>query len=167
MKHAAAMEVTQYTTFDSPVGPLCIAGDSYSVLLIGFSQGRRAVTPCTCWRYDPFLYPEARQQLAEYFGGIRTQLNFSCRLIGSPFQKLLWQALLEIPFGETTTYRDLAKIIGRPRAIRAVGAANGANPLPIIIPCHRVVGSDGRLTGFGGGLEAKRILLDLEARVNL
>ena len=164
MKHAATKEITQYTTLDSPVGPLCIAGDPHSVLLIGFSRGRRAVTPCTSWRRDHALYPEERQQIVEYFGGKRTRLELSFRLIGTPFQKSVWQALLKIPFGKTTTYRNLAEMIGRPKAARAIGRANGANPLPIIVPCHRAVGSNGALTGFGGGLEAKRFLLDLEAR---
>lgn len=167
MKHAATKEITQYTLFDSPVGPLCIAGEPHSVLLIGFSRGRRAVTPCTSWLQDHALYPEARQQLGEYFAGIRTRLELSFRLIGTPFQKSVWQALLEIPFGKTTTYQSLAEAVGRPKAARAVGAANGANPLPIIVPCHRAVGSSGALIGFGGGLEAKRFLLDLEASVSV
>ena len=167
MKHAATKEIIQYTILDSPVGPLCIAGDSHSVLLIGFSQGRRAVTPCANWRRDHALYPEARHQIAEYFAGTRTRLELAFRLIGTPFQKSVWQALLEIPYGKTTTYRNLAEVLGRPKAARAVGGANGANPLPIVVPCHRAVGSSGALTGFGGGLEAKRFLLDLEARDSL
>jgi methylated-DNA-[protein]-cysteine S-methyltransferase len=107
---------------------------------------------------------EAERQLGEYFAGARTQFELPLELRGSEFQNKVWRALTEIPFGQTRSYFDVAKTIGSPKACRAVGAANGKNPLPIVIPCHRVIGADGTLTGFGGGLETKEILLALEAR---
>ena len=111
------------------------------------------------WRHEPKAFPEVRRQLDQYFAGKRTTFALPLVLSGTPFQNAVWTTLQTIPFGATTTYRLLAERIGRPAAIRAVGAANGANPLPIIIPCHRVIGTDGSLTGFGGGIETKRFLL--------
>jgi methylated-DNA-[protein]-cysteine S-methyltransferase len=107
---------------------------------------------------------ETERQLGEYFAGARTQFELPLELRGSEFQNKVWRALREIPFGQTRSYFDLAKTIGSPKACRAVGAANGKNPLPIVIPCHRVIGADGTLTGFGGGLQTKATLLALEAR---
>jgi methylated-DNA-[protein]-cysteine S-methyltransferase len=107
---------------------------------------------------------EAERQLNEYFAGARTEFDLPLEPRGSEFQTRVWCALREIPFGETRSYLDLAQMIGAPKACRAVGAANGKNPLPIVIPCHRVIGKDGTLTGFGGGLENKATLLALEAR---
>jgi methylated-DNA-[protein]-cysteine S-methyltransferase len=107
---------------------------------------------------------ETERQLGEYFAGARTRFELPLELSGSEFQNKVWRALTEIPFGETRSYFDLANAIGSPKACRAVGAANANNPLPILIPCHRVIGADGTLTGFGGGLEAKAILLALETR---
>ena len=105
-----------------------------------------------------------RRELEEYFAGARTRFTVSLDLRGTFFQKQCWQALLDIPYGETRSYADIARAIGRPRAFRAVGMANHDNPVAIIVPCHRVVGSNGDLTGYGGGLEVKRHLLDLERR---
>jgi methylated-DNA-[protein]-cysteine S-methyltransferase len=110
---------------------------------------------------------EAERQLGEYFTGGRTRFELPLEPRGSEFQKKVWRTLTEIPFGQTRSYFDIAKTIGSPRACRAVGAANGKNPLPIVIPCHRVIGKDGTLTGFGGGLETKATLLALEARVGV
>jgi methylated-DNA-[protein]-cysteine S-methyltransferase len=107
---------------------------------------------------------EAERQLGEYFAGARTQFELALEPHGSAFQKTVWRALTEIPFGQTRSYLDLAKTIGSPKASRAVGAANGKNPLSIVIPCHRVIGTDGTLTGFAGGLATKAALLALEAR---
>jgi methylated-DNA-[protein]-cysteine S-methyltransferase len=106
----------------------------------------------------------AERQLGEYFSGARTRFDLPLEPRGSEFQKKVWRALREIPFGETRSYLDIASRIGSIKACRAVGAANGKNPLPIVIPCHRVIGKDGTLTGFGGGLETKATLLALEAR---
>ncbi len=105
------------------------------------------------------------RQLEEYFAGTRKQFDIPLALRGTPFQLEVWHALQQIPYGETRTYAGIAHAIGRPTATRAVGAANGANPIPIIVPCHRVIGSNGSLTGFGGGIDVKRRLLDLEAGV--
>jgi methylated-DNA-[protein]-cysteine S-methyltransferase len=114
-------------------------------------------------RRHPILL-ETERQLSEYFAGARTQFELPLELRGSEFQKKVWRALKQIPFGKTRSYFDLAKTIGSPTASRAVGAANGKNPLSIVIPCHRVIGTDGGLTGFAGGLETKATLLTLEAR---
>ena len=103
-------------------------------------------------------------QLSEYFGGKRTVFELDLAPRGTPFQLAVWNALLEIPYGDTISYSELARRIGKPSAVRAVGAANGANPIPVIIPCHRVIGSNGTLTGYGGGIERKQWLLALEGR---
>ncbi len=105
---------------------------------------------------------EAERQLGEYFAGRRRSFDLPLSPTGTEFQRAVWRGLREIPYGETISYGELARRIGRPKSVRAVGAANGANPLPIVVPCHRVIGADGRLTGFGGGLPAKKILLELE-----
>ncbi len=105
------------------------------------------------------------QQIIEYFGGKRKKFNFSLDLKGTPFQRQVWEALWEIPFGQTQSYSAIAKRIGRPTAVRAVGAANGENPLPIVIPCHRVIGKNGTLTGYRGGIDIKKDLLQLEGLV--
>jgi methylated-DNA-[protein]-cysteine S-methyltransferase len=117
-------------------------------------------------RTTPFL-DEARKQLAEYFAGERDDFDLPLEMNGTDFQRAVWKALTKIPFGETRTYAQIAKAIGRPNAVRAVGAANGANPICVIVPCHRVIGSDGSLTGFGGGLPRKKWLLAHETRLPL
>ncbi len=152
-----------YRSDATPVGKLILMGDGEHLLGIGFTEGRRAVAPEQHWRRDDQCFEAAHKQLAAYFAGELKQFDLPLRLSGTAFQKTVWHALLEIPYGETTNYRDLALGIGRPKAVRAVGAANGANPLAIVVPCHRVLGSDGSLTGFGGGLPAKALLLKLES----
>lgn len=117
------------------------------------------------WRRDDAFFKEAFAQLGAYFAGQLTRFDLPLRFAGTAFQKTVWRALIDIPFGETVSYGALAATIGRPSASRAVGAANGANPLPIVAPCHRVIGADRSLTGFGGGLETKSFLLDHERRV--
>jgi methylated-DNA-[protein]-cysteine S-methyltransferase len=120
------------------------------------------------WRYDPTLDCDATRQLREYFGGERREFDLPLVMEGTPFQIAVWRELAIIPYGETTTYGRLAASVGRPDAPRAVGAACGANPLPIVVPCHRVVGRDGKLVGFGGGIAMKRALLAFEgARAEL
>jgi methylated-DNA-[protein]-cysteine S-methyltransferase len=114
---------------------------------------------------DAGLFAAAAAQLGEYFAGRLTSFDLPVTMMGTAFQRLVWSALLDIPYGTTVSYGELAALIGRPSAARAVGLANGRNPVSIIVPCHRVVGSDGSLTGYGGGLERKRYLLDLERRV--
>ena len=153
-----------YTYMDSPVGRLLLAGDKTHLKVIGFSSGQKARGADMGWdRFDePFR--EARRQLDEYFAGHRKAFDLPLAPDVTPFQARVLAALREIPYGETRTYLDIAQAIDNPKAVRAVGGANGSNPIPIVIPCHRVIGSNGSLTGFGGGIETKRYLLDLERR---
>lgn len=147
---------------ESPVGALQVAGDEAGLHSISFPSGSRAVAPREEWRRDEAFFKDAFAQLDAYFRGELTRFNLPLHFSGTAFQKTVWRALIDIPYGETTSYGALAASIGRPAASRAVGAANGANPLPIIAPCHRVIGADRSLTGFGGGLPTKSFLLDHE-----
>lgn len=147
---------------DSPIGRLMLAGDGERLYRIGFSSGKRASSHSAAWRRDDGLFLEAFAQLRAYFAGELTRFELPLRFAGTAFQNAVWSGLCAIPYGETVSYGQLARRIGRPTASRAVGAANGANPLPIVVPCHRVVGADGSLTGFGGGIETKRYLLQHE-----
>jgi methylated-DNA-[protein]-cysteine S-methyltransferase len=115
------------------------------------------------WQRDDAAFPDVRRQLGEYFAGERTTFELELHLDGTAFQRTVWHALTEIPYGETISYGELARRIGRPDRARAVGTANGQNPIAVIVPCHRVIGANGKLVGYGGGLENKRRLLDLEA----
>ncbi len=153
-----------YGYFDSPVGRLLVAGDEEHLHLVSFPTGSRAREPQSNWRRDDSLFGGAFAQLSAYFAGELTQFALPLFFAGTAFQNTVWTALRDIPFGETTSYGMLAARIGRPTASRAVGAANGANPLPIIVPCHRVIGSNRSLTGFGGGIATKRFLLSHERR---
>ena len=153
-----------YTMLASPVGELLLAGDEDALRVIGFPSGRGAALPEEDWEENPAPFAEAAEQLGDYFAGKRHAFDLPLAPTGTPFQREVLAALQQIPYGETRSYGELAKAVGRPKASRAVGAANGRNPLPIVIPCHRAIGSDGSLTGFGGGLETKRFLLDLERR---
>jgi methylated-DNA-[protein]-cysteine S-methyltransferase len=126
-------------------------------------EGRKPGRVPRGWARDPEAFAAVRVQLGEYFSGERRSFDLPLEPAGSPFQLQVWRALREIDYGETLSYGELARRIGRPNAPRAVGAANGANPLSVVIPCHRLVGADGTLTGYGGGIERKRLLLDLEA----
>ena len=148
----------------SPIGPLLLAGDGGTLSMIHFSSGNGARGADPSWRRDDAAFPEAVRELGEYFDGKRRTFDLDLAPSGTAFQRAVLDALLTIPYGETRSYADIARQVGRPRAVRAVGAANGRNPLPIVIPCHRVIGSNGSLTGFGGGLDTKRFLLDLETR---
>jgi len=151
-----------YGYFDSPVGALLVAGDGEELHLVGFPKGSRAKKPLNGWRRDDSRFAEAFRQFSAYFAGQLTEFSLPLHFGGTAFQIKVWKALCEIPLGQTVTYGTLAARIGRPKASRAVGAANGANPLPIVVPCHRLVGANGSLTGFGGGLEVKHFLLDHE-----
>jgi methylated-DNA-[protein]-cysteine S-methyltransferase len=153
-----------YTTIESPIGELLLLGDGRALRGLYMQQGRKPGSAPCCWEQDPDAFTEVSDQLGEYFAGERTGFELALEPVGSPFQLQVWGALLEIEYGETLTYGELARRIGRPNAPRAVGAANGANPLSVVVPCHRLIGSDGTLTGYGGGIERKRLLLDLEAR---
>jgi methylated-DNA-[protein]-cysteine S-methyltransferase len=151
-----------YRYIASPIGELLLAGDDCGLRLIGFPQGKGQVAPVDAWDQRDDCFHEAETQLCEYFGGQRKSFDLVLAADGTDFQRSVLAALQTIPFGETRSYADIARQIGRPAAVRAVGAANGRNPLPIVIPCHRVIGADGSLTGFGGGLETKLFLLQLE-----
>jgi methylated-DNA-[protein]-cysteine S-methyltransferase len=118
------------------------------------------------WQLDEHAFPEAVEQLNAYFAGTRTHFDLDLELMGTAFQRKVWQALLTIPFGETRSYGEIAEQIGSPTAYRAVGLANGHNPVGIIVPCHRVIGANGNLTGYGGGLDKKRALLEMEKSRN-
>ena len=151
-----------YTYATSPIGQLLLAGSADALQVIGFPHGDKARRADIGWeRYDEPFKKTARQ-LNEYFAGERREFELELAPEGTKFQVEVLEALRGIPYGETRTYRDIAVAVGRPKAVRAVGNANGRNPLPIVIPCHRVIGSDGSLTGFGGGIEVKHYLLDLE-----
>jgi methylated-DNA-[protein]-cysteine S-methyltransferase len=154
-----------YQYMETPIGKLLLAGDGEKLTLLGFPTGSMARRHESDWKQDPAPFADVRQQLEQYFAGQRQQFDLPLAPQGTDFQQRVWGALQEIPFGETWSYGQLARHIGKPKASRAVGAANGLNPIPVIIPCHRVIGASGKLTGFGGGLETKRYLLDLESEV--
>ena len=151
-----------YRYLDSPIGSLLLAEERGALCIIGFPSGKGRVVPEPDWIEENGCCEQAVIQLQEYFAGERTVFELTLAPTGTTFQLKVLNALLEIPFGETRSYADIASMIGRPKAVRAVGTANGRNPLPIVIPCHRVIGADGSLTGFGGGLDAKAYLLNLE-----
>ena len=152
-----------YCYLETPIGELLLAGDEDALSLVSFPQGSMRRDPDDDWIYNEKPFTAARQQLSEYFAGERKDFDLPLRLNGTEFQLSVLEALQRIPYGETMSYANIAERIGRPKAVRAVGAANGRNPVPIIVPCHRVIGSQGDLTGFGGGLDTKKALLRLEA----
>lgn len=152
-----------YTNTDSPVGRLLLAGDEEGLRLISFPTEARTLE--TGWRRNADAFKTTIQQLEAYFAGELTEFSVNIAPRGTSFQRLVWDALQQIPYGQTVSYGELARTIGRPTASRAVGAANGSNPLPIVVPCHRVIGSTGKLTGFGGGLDIKAALLALERNI--
>jgi methylated-DNA-[protein]-cysteine S-methyltransferase len=151
-----------YTTVESPIGELLLLGDGEVLRGLYMQAGRRPIRIRAAWERDDSAFPEAREQLAQYFAGERTSFDLPMQLDGSVFQRTVWHALTEIPYGQTISYAELARRIDRPDLARAVGTANGQNPIAVVVPCHRVIGSDGKLVGYGGGLENKRLLLDLE-----
>jgi methylated-DNA-[protein]-cysteine S-methyltransferase len=154
-----------YTKFDSPIGELLLVGDGTSLHGLYMQEGRTATEVRSSWKKAAEPFAAVRDQLHEYFASRRTAFDVPLTMAGSPFQRRVWGALLEIPYGESISYGELARRIGTPSAPRAVGTANGQNPISLIVPCHRVIGADGSLTGYGGGVERKRFLLDLEAGV--
>ena len=161
---------TTFTRVSSPIGDLVLAGWDAALTGVYFPTSRHGPPPTerAGWLEDDGRGPTAdvlartRQQLAEYFARTRTTFDIPLDPPGTPFQRRVWDALCAIPYGTTLSYSELARRLGDLRATRAVGAANGRNPIPIIVPCHRVVGADGSLTGFGGGLDRKRWLLEHE-----
>ncbi|MBZ5495512.1 MAG: methylated-DNA--[protein]-cysteine S-methyltransferase [Acidobacteriia bacterium] len=156
------MDKTCYTYIQSPVGQLLLAGNATELKFIGFPEGKGARRPEPGWEADAAPFGDVIRQLEAYFAGNLRSFDLALAPEGTPFQRTVWAALCEIPYGTTVSYASVARRIGKPQAVRAVGAANGRNPLPIVIPCHRVIGSDGRLTGYGGGLRVKEALLALE-----
>lgn len=161
------MPVT-YHDFDTPIGALRLVGDDAAIDRIELPN-EAAKAPDTAWEAAdgalPAALAEAKRQLEEYFAGERREFDLPLGAGGTEFQQRVWAELRRIPFGETISYGELAARIGKPTASRAVGAANGRNPLPVVVPCHRVVSHDGKLGGYGGGLPTKQALLDLERRV--
>jgi methylated-DNA-[protein]-cysteine S-methyltransferase len=157
------MPETIWTTIASPVGDLQLTGDGCSLDSLHLSDTSRPPLALNGHQRDDDAFTEARTQLAEYFDGERTTFDLSLTPTGTPFQLRVWKALRKIPYAATASYGEVAAAIGSPSASRAVGLANGRNPIAIVIPCHRVIGADGSLTGYGGGLDRKRRLLELEA----
>jgi methylated-DNA-[protein]-cysteine S-methyltransferase len=152
-----------YTTLDSPVGALFITSNGEAITELFMEKHKGGPKPIGDWRRDGSLFREAADQLRAYFAGELTEFDLPLATAGAPFQQLVWAELRKIPYGSTVSYGELARRIGAPKAPRAVGAANGSNPISIIIPCHRVIGSNGKLTGYGGGIERKKFLLEFEA----
>ncbi|MFZ0549011.1 MAG: methylated-DNA--[protein]-cysteine S-methyltransferase [Candidatus Promineifilaceae bacterium] len=153
---------TAYTLYPSPLGDILLARSEAGLTHIVFQEGTHPLTPESDWLYDSAAFEDATAQLKAYFAGDLQAFDLPLAPEGTAFQQTVWEALKSIPYGETISYGELAQEIGRPNAPRAVGAANGRNPLPIVIPCHRVIGQDGSLTGYGGGLHIKKALLSLE-----
>ena len=150
-----------YRTITSPIGPLLLAGDNDALRYLLFVRERDRSRPRREWEPDNGRLDDVVKQLTAYFEGKLRRFDVALEPHGTPFQQHVWRALCEIPYGETTSYGAIARKVGNPSA-RAVGLANGSNPIAIIIPCHRVIGSNGSLTGYGGGLPIKKALLDLE-----
>jgi methylated-DNA-[protein]-cysteine S-methyltransferase len=164
-----------FSIHESPVGPLLLSGDRHALTGLEFAGGvasnRKSAGDATGfardgrranWRHDDARFVEELRQLSEYFAGERTTFDFPLVLAGNAFERRVWEALQAIPYGTTITYGELAARLGAPGAARAVGAANGRNPIAIVVPCHRVIGARGKLTGYGGGLARKRALLTHE-----
>jgi len=173
------METLHSTLYSSPVGPLFLAASGRGLVALEFDQrlpGQQTIRPnprdlraeSKSLRFEPSdtaLRPYV-SELKEYFAGARRQFSFPLDMRGTEFQLACWRALLEIPYGETRTYADIARAVNRPQGFRAVGMANNRNPIAIVVPCHRVIASDGTLCGYGGGLDIKRKLLQLEGALS-
>ena len=153
-----------YTTFDSPFWEIILVGneDGLTHLHMETGKGKRTFIIQEEWQRDDAMFEKAKVQVMEYMQGQRERFDVSLNPQGTPYQKQVWQALCDIPYGEVRTYKEIATAIGNPKASRAVGMANSKNPIPLIVPCHRVIGSTGKLTGFAHGLEAKETLLNFE-----
>jgi methylated-DNA-[protein]-cysteine S-methyltransferase len=159
------MSTLIYTTIDSPIGELLLVGDGETLHRLSMQGGRRPMPIDPSWERRDDAFEEVRRQLIEYFDGSRREFDLPLSMDGNAFELRVWSALREIGYGETVSYGHIAERIGAPSAARAVGLANGRNPIAVIVPCHRVIGANGSLTGYGGGLERKRLLLDLESGV--
>lgn len=152
----------QYNIVDIKGINIVLAGDSDGITNLMIQNGTKDVTIDPEWKLDPLPFMDAEQQLREYFNGVRRGFNLRLRPSGTDYQKRVWRALINIPYGELHSYKQVATAIGNPKASRAVGMANNRNPIPIIVPCHRVIGSNKSLVGYAYGLELKRELIDLE-----
>ncbi|MBI2827293.1 MAG: methylated-DNA--[protein]-cysteine S-methyltransferase [Planctomycetia bacterium] len=155
-------KLTQYSLVPSPLGDLLATSDGMFLIGLHIVDSRRGRTPLPEWRRADEPFREVRRQLEDYFAGRLRNFDLPLKMEGTPFQKRVWRELVRIPFAATISYAELARRVGQPGAARAVGAANGRNPIGIIVPCHRVIGADGSLTGYGGGLPNKRWLLEHE-----
>ena len=144
------------------IGTLTLIGDGVGLRHILFEKEKNQIVIQNDWRNNPDFFAVVKMQLRAYFKGELKEFDIPLAPEGTAFQQKVWQALRNIPYGKLVSYKTIAETIGNPKAVRAVGAANGKNPLPVIVPCHRVIGSDGALTGFGGGLQTKQQLIDLE-----
>jgi methylated-DNA-[protein]-cysteine S-methyltransferase len=158
------VNTTSYCEIESPIGPLLLVRNDSGLLQVNFCNGRHRAKPEASWTENPQPLKETACQLKAYFAGTLQEFDLPLAPQGTHFQLGVWKRLCEIPYGETISYGELARRIGNPNASRAVGLANGSNPIPIIIPCHRVIGSNGKMTGYGGGLPIKEKLLALERR---
>ena len=155
--------VKHHTVIDSPYGPLTLVADDGILCGLYMTEQRHRPPEESFGARDETLFAEAEEQLEAYFSGDLKEFTLELHLNGTPFQRTVWDQLREIPYGETRSYGELAAALGNPSASRAVGLANGRNPIGIIVPCHRVVGANGSLTGYGGGLDRKQRLLDFES----
>jgi methylated-DNA-[protein]-cysteine S-methyltransferase len=153
-----------HAVVDSPIGPLTAVREDGALVGLLFEQPGRPPDPARLGPRDDAVFADVAAQLAEYFAGERTFFDVALRATGDPFRRAVWDQLIRIPYGETRSYGNLARALGDRSLAQAVGTACGRNPLPVVVPCHRVVGADGSLVGFGGGLHRKRFLLDLEQR---
>jgi methylated-DNA-[protein]-cysteine S-methyltransferase len=151
-----------HTSVESPIGELLLLGDGETLHGLYMQDGRKPMRITSSWMESADAFTDVRTQLREYFAGERTTFDARLSMAGNPFELRVWRALSEIPYGETVSYGEIARRLGQPTAARAVGLANGRNPIAVVVPCHRVIGADGSLTGYGGGLERKRWLLELE-----
>ena len=144
------------------IGTLTLVGDEAGLRELNFENGKNPTTIQDKWKKNPDFFAPVKEQLRAYFKCELKQFNIPLAPVGTPFQLKVWQALRDIPYGKIESYKNIAEAIGNPKAVRAVGGANGKNPISIIVPCHRVIGNNGSLTGYGGGLKTKKQLIDLE-----
>jgi len=161
-----------YTTMDSPIGPLLLASTEEGLCFIEFGEEQDSLPSLQRWCKKHFLgvsvvredrrNEQAKKQLQEYFSGERSAFDLPLVMYGTPFQKTVWKQLTKIPYGQTRTYKEIAQAIGTTKAVRAIGGANHRNPIPIVVPCHRVIGTNGALVGYSAGLPIKEFLLELE-----
>lgn len=156
--------LVRYSIVESPLGRILIAGSGHGIRTVSFLDGTAPVHISSDWMLSPESFRNAEEQLTAYFRGALREFDVELDLEGTEFQIEVWNELRRVPYGRTSSYTEIAAAIGRPKAVRAVGAANGANPVPVFIPCHRILGSDGRLTGYRGGIDIKRRLIELEQR---